>query len=177
MSLARFWSTFKLLKLSKPATDRPVYKAVRGKKIASILELNIGTGKRAEILVPWLRQQADVETIRYAAVDEFETGGSDHVSLKDFHSRLGRLGTKPFPVPHTGNLAAALARVAHTIGAVDLAIFDCDPPSIAEPAVVTILSKLLHPETVVLVRSSDSAMLRLVSAIEVSRLDTEKKVA
>lgn len=177
MSLARFWSTFKLLKLSKPAANRPIYNAVRGKAVGSILEVNVGSGTRCEVLIPWLRQQAELETIRYAAVDEFETGGAGHVSLKEFHSRLGRLGTKPLPVPNTGNLSAALARVAHTIGAVDLAIFDCEAKCLSEPTVAAILPRLLKADTIILVRSQGSEMLATTSATELTKVAAISKAA
>lgn len=168
MSLARFWSSFQFLNLSKPAGDRILFRSVRGKKIESILEVNVGTGLRCERLLPWIREQADLETIRYAAVDPFETGGGDHVPLKEFHSRLGRLGAKPLPVPNTGNLAAALARVAHTIGAVDLAIFDCDRSELEAAATRAILPRIVRSDSLVLIRKSSAGGLELVAAAEVS---------
>lgn len=177
MSLARFWSSFKLLNLSKPATDRALFRAVRGKKIESILEVNVGTGTRCERLIPWLREQADLETIRYAAIDPFETGGGEHVSLKEFHSRLGRLGTKPLPVPNTGNIGSALARVAHTIGSVDLAIFDCDSAELQATTTLAILPRIVRADTLVLVRKSSTEGLQLVPASEVSKQITEKVAA
>lgn len=159
MSLARFWSSFKLLNLSKPVGDRSLYRAVRGLRVESILEVNVGNANRSEKLIAWLREQSDVETIRYAAIDAFEMGGDDHISLKEFHSRLGRLGTKPLPVPDTGKLSTALARVAHTIGSVDLAIFDCEPQRLEEPTVLAILPKIIRTNSIVLTSSGEMLAL------------------
>ena len=177
MSLARFWSSFKLLNLSNPAGDRILFRSVRDRKIESILEVNVGTGSRCERLLPWLREQAELETIRYAAVDPFETGGGEHIALKEFHSRLGRLGAKPLPVPNTGNLGTALARVAHTIGAVDLAIFDCDRSELQANATLAVLPRIICPETLVLVRKCSSEGLELVTAAELSNPSSVKIAA
>jgi hypothetical protein len=192
MSLARFWSSFKLLNLSKPAGDRPLYRLVRGKRIESVLEVNVGDGVRCQRLVAWLREQVSPEqsarevssgepsqsgVIRYAAIDAFETGGAGHLTLKAFHSHLGRLGVKPLPVPDTGNLAAALARVAHSIGCVDLAIFDCSESSLQDPTVAAILSRVVKDDSLVLVRNSEGTGLRAVSASELANLRSRKTAA
>lgn len=161
MSLARFWSSLKLLRFSQPAGDRPLYQAVRGRVIGSVLEVNIGEAARAERLIGWLREQGSVGTIRYAAVDPFETGGAGHIGLKNFHSRLGRLGAKPLPVPLAGSLAASLTRVAHTIGAVDLLILDGSAADFDVPAVRMILPRLVHPESIVMVAADDAGRLQL----------------
>lgn len=164
MSLARFWSSLKLLRFSQPAGDRPLYQAVRGRTIGSVLEVHIAQAVRAERLVGWLREQGTTGTIRYAAIDPFETGGAGHIGLKDFHSRLGRLGTKPLPVPIAGSLAASLTRVAHTIGAVDLLILDGSEADYRGPAVEAILPRLVHAETIVMAMDDQSRRLQLCPA-------------
>lgn len=153
MSLARFWSSLKLLHFSKPAGNRPLYQAVRGRVIQSVLEINVATGERSERLIGWLREQGSEGTIRYAAVDPFEAGGAGHLGLKEFHSRLGRLGARPLPVPLAGSLAVSLTRVAHTIGAVDLLILDCSGAELNDPAVLHILPRLVREDSVVLTRA------------------------
>jgi hypothetical protein len=166
MSLARFWSSFKTMNLSQPAGDRPLYRAVLRRQISSVLEVGVGDGSRSARLVPWIRQQADVETIRYAAIDRFEMEGPDHISLKQFHAQLGRLGVKPLPIPDTGQLAAALARVAHTIGTVDLAIFDCRGDALNQPAIMAILPRVVREDSLVLVQKNEGPGLRLIEPSE-----------
>ncbi|WP_164102210.1 hypothetical protein [Candidatus Laterigemmans baculatus] len=164
MSLARFWSSLKLLHFSKPAADRPLYQAVRGRVIQSVLELRIGTGERSERLIGWLREQGSEGTIRYAAVDPFEAGGAGHLGLKEFHSRLGRLGARPLPVPLAGSLAMALTRVAHTIGAVDLLVLDGSEAELNDPAVLHVLSRLVREDSLVLTRNEASGALEVQPA-------------
>ena len=156
MSLARFWSTVKLLHFSKPAGDRPLYRAVKGRVVESVLEVNVGTGARSRTLISWLRQQGSEGAIRYAAIDTFEMGGAEHVALKDFHSELGKLGVKPLPVPNTGSLAVALKRVAHTIGAVDLVILDCAPVYFTDPAVDAVMNKIVKPTSIVMAQCAEA---------------------
>lgn len=159
MSLARFWSTFKLLRLSQPAGDRALYKAVRGHQITSVLEVHVGDGSRSQTLVQWLREQGQEGPIRYAAVDPFDMGGENHMSLKQFHTELGRLGTKPLPVPHTGNLGMALKRVLHTIGPVDLIVLDCPPQEYLETTAAQVLSRLTHEQSIVMGQCAETSGL------------------
>jgi hypothetical protein len=159
MTLARFWSTIKLLHFSQPAGDRALYKAVRGRRIASVLEVHVGRGQRSRQLVEWLHRQSELPSIRYAAIDAFDLGGADHQTLKQFHATLGKLGAKPLPVPHTGNLAVALKRVVHTIGSVDLLILDCPPEEYLEPSAATVLPRLVHPQTIVMGQCAETSGL------------------
>ncbi|XZE53997.1 hypothetical protein SH139x_005778 [Planctomycetaceae bacterium SH139] len=160
MSLARFWSTIKLLHLSQPAGDRALYRAVRGRQIGSVLEVNVGTAARSQQLVQWLRLLGNQEAFRYVAVDAYESGGAGHISLKSFHSVMGKLGVKPLPIPEMGNLSVALTRVAHTIGAVDLVILDCPPSEFVMGPVATILPRLVGPNSLVMAQAADVEGLR-----------------
>ncbi len=159
MSLARFWSTFKLLHLSKPIGDRPLYRSVRGRRISSVLEINASSCQRSERLIHWLREQGMEAGFRYAVIDPFEMGGSDRVTLKGCHSLLSKLGAKPFPVPMTGNLATALTRVAHTIGSVDLLVADCPPEQLNEAMVRAIMPRIIHADSLVMGRADASENL------------------
>lgn len=169
MSLGRIWSSLKTLHFSKPAGDRPLFRALRdrvcsGSSIETVLEVNVGNGDRSERLMRWIAEvQAGVQASqpanplsRYAAIDAFEMGGEGHCSLKEFHSRVGKLGAKPFPVPNTGNLHAALTRVAHTIGAVDFVILDSvSSETIEQSNVQMILGRLSHEGTQFFWRAND----------------------
>jgi hypothetical protein len=162
MSLARFWSKFKLLHFSQPAGDRPLYRAIQGKSISSVLEINAGSGQRSERLIKSLREQGMGDGFRYAVIDSFEMGGEGRLTLKGCHTLLGKLGAKPLPVPHTGNLAVALTRVAHTIGAVDLVVADCGIGEIEQPAVRAVLHKILHADTLLVCKSDASSPFSLL---------------
>lgn len=162
MSLARIWSTFQLLHLSQPAGQRVLYKAVRRRHIQSVLEVNVGDGTRCTRLIAWLRQQGCEGAMRYAAIDLFELGGTGAVGLKAFHQQLSRQGVKPLPVP--GTLPQGLPRVAHTLGAVDLAILDVDPQQLCEAATSAMLPRILRPDSLVLIRGARPQSLQLIDA-------------
>jgi len=156
MSLARFWSKFKLLHFSQPVGDRPLYRAIHGRVITSILEINAGTCQRSERVVRVLREQGLGDGFRYAVIDPFEMGGGERLTLKGCHTLLGKLGAKPLPVPNTGNLAIALTRVAHTIGAIDLVIADCAVSELEQPTVRAVLHKLFHADTLLVSKAEVS---------------------
>lgn len=175
MSLARFWSSFKTLYFSKPATDRPIFREVkeavqRGQALDTILEINVGDGVRSERLVQWIREQGAAGPTRYAAIDSFEMGGAGHIGLKAYHSMLGKLGVKPFPVPHTGtpamsaeSLRAALMRVAHTLGPVDLILLDCESQLWQEPTALQMLRRVTKPTTILLGKTNLEGAFERVS--------------
>ena len=164
MSLARFWSTWKLLRFSQPAGNRPLYRELKGRTVESVLEVNVGSGERSRTVVQWLRDQGNAGPLRYAAIDPFEMGEGERISLKGFHSEMGKLGVKPLPVPDTGNLAVSLKRVAHTIGAVDVLVLDCAPARFADPAVDTIMPLLLKPTTLVMGQCAEAEGLWVINA-------------
>lgn len=163
MSLARFWSKFKLLHFSQPVGDRPLYRAIQGRAITSILEINAGTCQRSERIVQSLREQGLGDGFRYAVIDPFEMGGSERLTLKGCHTLLGKLGARPLPVPNTGNLAVALTRVAHTIGAIDLVIADCAMSELEQPSVRAVLHKLLHTESLLVGKRDASSPFSVLS--------------
>lgn len=159
MSLSQLWNSVKVLHFSQPASDRPLYRAVRGRTIHSVLEVNVGSGARSERLIDWLRAQGQTGPIRYAAIDDFELGGEGHIGLKAYHQRLSQRGAKPFPVP--GDVAAAMRRVAQTVGAVDLLVFDLEAAQWHSAAIAAIAPRLVHPQTLVLIADGTPSSLRV----------------
>ncbi|WP_153559040.1 hypothetical protein [Roseimaritima sediminicola] len=156
MSLAQTWATFKLLHLSKPAGDRCLYKSVRGQTVASVLEINLAGLDRTTRLIDWLRQQGNEGPIRYAAIDLFEMAEDGHgVGLKTFHQKLSALGVKPLPIP--GTPAQGLPRVANTLGAIDLVVFDADQQQLDDPLLQTLLNRVTHQKSILLARDARGA--------------------
>ncbi len=164
MSFAEKLATFKLLHLSKPAGERILYQATRGQIVASVLEIGLADMQRTERLIAWLRAQGNVGPIRYAAIDDFEMSAERTVvTLKDFHRRLTALEVKPLPIP--GQAEQGLARVANTLGAIDLAIIELDEQRRLAPIFQTALARVCHQQTIVLACSGPRSL---------GRLDTEE---
>ncbi len=172
MSLAQTWATFKLLHLSKPAGDRLLYKSVRGQTIASVLEINLASMQRTTQLIGWLRQQGNTGPIRYAAIGMFEMADSGpKLGLKDFHQQLSALGVKPLPIP--GTAAQGLPRVANTLGAIDLVIFEGDREQLHDPLLQPLLARITHQKSIVLARDGQAA-LSLVQ-LDQQQADTQQR--
>lgn len=164
MSLSQIWSTFKLLNFSKPAGDRPLYRAVRHRKIQTVLEVNIGDARRSYRLVEWLRQQGNDGSLRYAAIDLFEMGEQNQIELKTFHQQLSKRGVKPLPIP--GTLVQGLPRAANSLGIVDLAIFDIAVGELQDPAVQATFHRLIGPDTLVMCRSDTGGGLKVTTDLQ-----------
>lgn len=145
MSPGEWWAAFRLLRLSKPAGDRPLYRSLRSRPIASVLEIGVGSEQRLRRLIDWNRRQGGT-LVRYAAIDPFESEG--RAPLKDVHRRCAALQLKPILVP--GPVAVGLPRVASTVGAVDLVIINEHLDQFSEPRVQAMLPRILGPATLAL---------------------------
>lgn len=151
MSVAKTWSAFQLLHLSKPAGERIVYKATKGRPISSVLEVQLSGWQRTERLIAWLRSQGNTGPLRYVAVDLFDISDrAESIELKAFHQRLAAQGLKPLPIP--GTPEQGLPRVIHTLGAIDLVLVDLPPEQQADPVIASLLARVVHQDSVLLVQ-------------------------
>ena len=114
--------------LSRPASDRVLYKLIRRHRCRVLLEIGMGLGERATRMIDVaLSRSSEVE---YIGVDLFEARGDEDGpgrSLKEMHRRLASSGAKVRLIP--GDPHMALARSANQIGNVDLLVIsdDIDP--------------------------------------------------
>lgn len=114
---------------------------------ASVLEIGIGDGSRAAEVIRVLANRHQIDSVRYAVIDQFELAGGG-VTLKDYHRGIRQRGirVKVFPEP----LLRGLERVSVTVGPVDLVLVGRSPDSLAAPEVDRKLRRVCHPATVVL---------------------------
>jgi hypothetical protein len=106
---------------SQPAADRPIYRAIRRAKVRSILEIGIDSPRRTERMIRLAA--AGGETVRYAAIDQFESRlepDGDILSLKQAHRLLRRYPVRARLLP--GEPATVLTRNANQLGTFDLAL-------------------------------------------------------
>jgi len=110
--------------LSKPVAHRALYLHAMDTPIGSILELGMGSGERIRTVLGLCRTPEATTQLRYAAVDPFESAGTDvpHISLKGAHRLLNEFGVKAHLIP--GEPASGVMRVAHTVLPSDLIIID-----------------------------------------------------
>jgi hypothetical protein len=120
--------------LSKPATDRAVYRVIRKQRFRKIVELGIRTGQRAARMIEVARLQFPPNQIHYTGIDLFEARGSSDgpvTTLKGAYRRLARTGARVQLLP--GDPFVALARAANTLGGSQLVLISAghEPDSLA----------------------------------------------
>jgi hypothetical protein len=114
---------FYLSFLSTPASDRPIYRAIRRQRVRKILELGVGTGQRAVRMIELAALSHPLSAIEFNGIDPFESRSAADgpgMSLKMAHRLLGRTGARIQLIP--GNPSTALARSARFWGQFDLVV-------------------------------------------------------
>lgn len=151
-----WFGTVWLTRFSKPAGERPIYRAVRGGKPKRILELGLGRLERTERLLSFARSAAG-EQVHYVGLDRFEgrlASDPPGTTLKAAHQRLHALGRVQL-VP--GNVDTSLARLCNHLGVFDLVLVaaDNDPRHLERSWFF--IQRLMNAATAVLVEIPDES--------------------
>ena len=170
---ARLRSVY-LLHLSKPATDRLIYRTIYGENLRRILEIGIREGQRALRMIEVGRMCAITEPIHYTGVDEFESRRSEvpaGLTLKAAHRAFHATGASVRLLP--GDPLTALSRAANTLGKVDLVVVSAHVEQEAMARAWLFVSRLLCAESFVFVEELESPGgrigLRRLSDDEIAR--------
>lgn len=143
-----YWKFF-----SKPAQDRLVYRLIDRGDIASITEIGIGNGQRADRMLSLALRHHQPDKIRYAGLDLFEARPQDSagLSLKEAHRLFNSKGVQVRLVP--GDVLSGLLRAANTLPKTDLVVISAEAvQSTLEPAWFY-FPRMLHEKSIVLVES------------------------
>jgi hypothetical protein len=138
--------------LSKPKSNRPVYRAIRQCHAQKIVELGVATGQRALRMIEVAKLSSPGQEIHYIGVDPFEGRAESDgpgLTLKAAHQLLRCDGVRVQLVP--GNLADALVRVANSLGKVDLLIV---PAALESPSFARawfFVPRMLHERSLVFI--------------------------
>jgi hypothetical protein len=139
---------FYLSYLSKPSSDRPVYRAIIKKKPRRILELGIADGRRALRMIDAAARFTPRADIQYVGMDSFEdrteTDGPG-MSLITAHRVLKRSNARIKLIP--GDPLRNLARAANELGQIDLLIISPQAEADRLNKVWYFVPRLLHPQT------------------------------
>ena len=141
--------------LSKPQSNRPIYRAIRRLHARKIVELGIASGQRALRMIEVAKLASPGEEIHYVGLDPFE-GRSEAdgpgLTLKAAHQLLRRDGVRVQLVP--GNLAESLVQIANSLGKVDVLIV----PGVLESASFArawfFVPRMLHERSLVFVEQT-----------------------
>ena len=168
---------FYLLHLSKPASDRLVYREIRRLKPRKVVELGLGLGQRAVHIIELLKEFHAVRDIHYTGVDLFEARTAAEgpgISLREAHCLLKATGARIQLVP--GVVGEALSRIANGVSQVDvLAIAGHITPEQLEQAWFY-LPRMIHARTQVFQETlsvGGNTAMRLLEAHEVEQLTAQ----
>ena len=130
---------------SKPQSDRLIYRAIRHHKMRKIVELGVGTGRRALRMIDVARLASPGQEVCYVGLDLFE-GRSEAdgpgLSLKAAYQLLRGVGARVQLVP--GNPSESLARAANSLGKVDLLIVPAGLESPSSSRAWFFVPRMLH---------------------------------
>ena len=145
-----YWKFF-----SKPAQDRLVYRLIDRGEIASITEIGIGSGQRAERMLSLALRHHQPEKIRYAGLDLFEARPqrSSGLSLKEAFRLLNPKGVQVRLVP--GDVLSGLLRAANTLPKTDLVVVSAEAVQSALEPAWFYFPRMLHEKSIVLVESGN----------------------
>jgi len=110
--------------LSKPATDRTIYRAIGRYRVRKILELGIGVGQRAVRMIRVAGLLNPIRQVHFVGMDLFESGpgaSGPSIPLKAAYRLLHGTGARVQLVP--GDPIDSLAQTANALRQVDLLIF------------------------------------------------------
>ena len=139
-----------ILGLGSRGPHAALCKQLRGLKVGTVLDISVGDGTRSMAVLSTLARENPA--IRYAAIDQFEMSGGP-VTLKEFHQSLRAANVRPQIFPDS--IERGLVRVSSTIGAIDLVLIAAEPETWQTPAVLALLPRILHPESLVLCQTDE----------------------
>jgi len=155
LSIFRVLRTFYLCHLSKPAEDRPIYRAIRRSHARKMVELGIGDGRRALRMIEIARQASDGQKIHYVGIDPFEDrteSDGPGLTLKAAHQLLRGAGVRVQLAP--GRPAEVLTRIANAVGKVDLLIVPAELDTPSQGWDWFFIPRMLHERSLVFVRQN-----------------------
>jgi len=137
-----------LSRLSNPAAERVIYRAIQGQRVSRILELGIADGSRAARMIEVAAYCREPKDIQYFGLDLFEARSSSDgpgVTLKLAHRRLSATGARVKLIP--GDPFSGLSRCANLLGQLDLIVVSArlEPRSLAKAWFY--LPGLMHRQT------------------------------
>jgi hypothetical protein len=147
---------FHLAYLSKPKSQRILYRQIRRLRPVQIVELGLGDVTRALSMIQVAQRYAEDRPVQYTGIDLFEmrAAGQPNLRLKDAHRQLQSTGARVRLIP--GDPLAALSQAANSLTGTDLLIFSADQDPAALQSAWFYVPRMLHPTSLVLQEHSDS---------------------
>jgi predicted O-methyltransferase YrrM len=150
LRLATTLRYFYLSYLSKPVSDRALYRVIRQIRPKKVLEIGVGTTDRTLRMLDLAQRLVEGEAVRYAAIDLFEARGQNlpKLSLKEAHRLFKAASAQAQLIP--GDPSGAVARVANSLPDVDLVLISSAHDDASLAGTWFYLPRMLHAKSVVL---------------------------
>ena len=158
MKIREFLDTIFLCFLSRPASERLLYRLIKRHALSSIVELGLRDLARSRRLIRLARRYARDGRVRYTGIDRFEARAVGHprLTLKQAHQVLSSSGAIVRLIPGDG-LTALSYRANQLVGTQLLLVSSlADTPELAR-AWYYVPRMLADPRLVLLQEASDSA--------------------
>jgi hypothetical protein len=142
--------------LSKPKSDRVLYRAIGRRKVRRILEIGMGPSRRTLRMIDLAGRVSQGDSVRYAAIDLFEARPPESppgLPLKETHRLLKSTQAVVQLIP--GDPASALARAANALLNLDLVIISADHDEQSLAGAWFYLPRMLHANSAVYLETRD----------------------
>ena len=149
MFSARRIANLYLAYFSKPVSDRALYRAIHRQRWQRILEIGVGSGRRALRMLDVASRHHPKEELFYVGIDEFEARAAacPGLSLKEAHRQFKARQFKAQLLP--GDPYAALMRAANALRSIDLVVISADQNAASLAQAWFYLPRVLHATSVV----------------------------
>jgi hypothetical protein len=174
LSIIRFLRTIYLCHFSKPAENRPIYRAIRRYRTQKIVELGIGDGRGAMRMIELARQSSDEQGVHYVGIDPFEDRAESDgpgLTLKAAHQLLRGAGIRVQLTP--GKPAEIIPRIANALGKVDLLVVPAELDDPSHGWFWFFVPRMLHNQSLVFIRKNlddGRSVFRIKPHEEIERL-------
>jgi predicted O-methyltransferase YrrM len=164
--------------LSRPHNDRLIYRVAHWQRAGRIVEVGMGTGRRALRMIEAAAEHLSPSEIRYTGIDLFESRDSANPGwgLKEAYQRLKATGVRVQLAP--GDPCTALASVANTLAKIDLMVVSASVDQAALAQAWFYVPRILHPQSQVFleeIRFGGKSAFRLISVEEVAWLAAKSR--
>ncbi|MCE9548435.1 MAG: hypothetical protein K8T25_23415 [Planctomycetia bacterium] len=130
---------------SRPRAERSLFRLIRRHSVSSIIELGIGSGRRAVRMIQVAQRYTRLGGVSYTGIDLFEArpAGVEGPTLKQVHKLLSQTGARVRLVP--GDPLSALSRTANELTGTDLVVVGLDQDLDSVGRAWFYVPRLLHP--------------------------------
>jgi predicted O-methyltransferase YrrM len=134
---------------SKPVSDRALYRAIYRNRWQRILEIGVGSGRRALRMLDVASRHHPNEELFYVGIDEFEARPADRpgLSLKEAHRQFKARQFKAQLLP--GDPYSTLMRAANALRNIDLVVVSAEQNAASLAQAWFYLPRVLHATSVV----------------------------